>query len=260
VTGYDFNDGAGYEQLMGRWSREVGKAFLDWLQPPEKAHWLDVGCGTGILTQLIVASRNPAAVIAVDPAQSQIAHARSAAADARAEFRIADAEELPFADGSFDVVVASLVLNFLSRKERAISQMCRVARPGGLIAACVWDFAAERSPSGPLRRAIRRFGIAAPPIPGAETSTLGALTDLFEKRGLTGITATAIEVTVAFASFDDFWLSQTQRYAPTTKLIDALSRPDKQALKDAVYAELKPLPGGIGFPALANAIKGYSRA
>ena len=178
----------------------------------------------------------------------------------KAEFRLADAQELPFPDESFDVVASSLVLNFVPIRARAMSEMRRVVRPGGLIAACVWDFAAELSPSGPLRRAIRRIGIAPPPIPGTDASTLAALTDLFENGRLKGVTATAIEVTVSFPNFEDFWLSQTPYYAPTTKLIDAMSWTDRRALKEVVHADLQALPGGIGYRARANAIKGHRRA
>ena len=89
-------NGEAYEQFMGRWSRKVGKAFLAWLQPPKGAHWLDVGCGTGILTELISDSCTPASVTAVDPAASQIARARKGAAATKAEFQLADAQELPF--------------------------------------------------------------------------------------------------------------------------------------------------------------------
>ena len=260
MTAYSFDDSEAYEQFMGRWSREVGKAFLAWLQPPKGAHWLDVGCGTGIFTELISDSCAPASVTAVDPAASQIATARKGVARMKAEFRLAEAQELPFPDGSFDVVASSLVLNFVPDRARAMSEMLRVARPGGLIAACVWDLAAQLSPSGPLRHAIRRIGIAPPPIPGTDASTIAALTDLFENGGLKGVTATAIEVTVSFPNFEDFWLSQTPHYAPTTKLIDAMSWTDRQALKEAVRVDLQALPGGIGYSARANAIRGHRRA
>ena len=124
--------------------------------------------------------------------------------------------------------------------------------------------------SGILRRSFRRagrcaarsggIGIAPPPIPGTDASTHAALTDLFENEELTGVTATAIEVTVSFPNFEDFWLSQIPRYAPTTKLIDAMSSTDRQALKEVVRADLQALPGGLGYRARANAIKGHRRA
>jgi hypothetical protein len=136
-------------------------------------------------------------------------------------------------------------------------EMRRVARPGGLVAACVWDLAAELSPSGPLRRAMRQIGIDAPPVPGTEASSLAMLVDLFEKVGLTELNTTSIEVAVSFRDFDDFWLSQTPRYAPTTKVIAAMSLRDRQALMEAVRADLRPLPGGVGYSARANAVRGY---
>ena len=97
-----------------------------------------------------------------------------------ARFRLADAQDLPFSDASFDVVASALVMNFVPDRARAIAQMRRVARPGGLIAACVWDFAAELSPSGPLRRAMRRIGIDPSPVPGTDASGQAVLADLFE--------------------------------------------------------------------------------
>jgi ubiquinone/menaquinone biosynthesis C-methylase UbiE len=260
VTAHSFDDSEAYEQFMGRWSREVGKAFLAWLQPPTEAHWLDVGCGTGILTELISDSSAPASVIAVDPAESQITRARKGGARRKAEFRLADAQQLPFPDASFDVVASALVMNFVPDRERAMSEIRRVARPGALIAACVWDFAAELSPSGPLRRAMRRIGVDAPPVPGTDASGLVVLVDLFEKARLTAVTTTAIEVAASFRGFDEFWLSQTPRYAPTTKIIAAMSPRDQQALMEVVGADLRPLPGGVGYSARANAVRGYCPA
>ena len=260
MTAHRFDDGEAYEQFMGRWSREVGKAFLTWLEPPTGAHWLDVGCGTGIFTDLICASCAPASVIAVDPAESQIVHARKGDARRNAEFWLADAQDLPFPDASFDAVASALVMNFVPDRARAMSEMCRVARPGGLIAACVWDFAAELSPSGPLRRAMRRIGLDAPPVPGTDTSRLALLADLFERGRLRAVTTTSIEVAVSFRDFDDFWLSQTPRYAPTTKVIAAMPLADRQALMEAVRADLRPMPGGIGYPARANAVRGHCPA
>jgi ubiquinone/menaquinone biosynthesis C-methylase UbiE len=260
VTAHSFDDGEAYEQFMGRWSREIGKAFLAWLQPPAGAHWLDVGCGTGIFTELICASCAPASAIAVDPAQAQIAYARKGGATRKAEFQFADAQELPFPDVSFDVVASALALNFVPYRSRAMSEMHRVARPGGLIAACVWDFAAELSPSGPLRRAMRQIGIDAPPVPGTNASTLAALADLFERGRLKAVTTTSIEVAVSFRSFEDLWLSQTPRYTPTTKVISAMALRDRQVLMEAVRAELRVLPGGVGYSARANAVRGHCPA
>src|SRR5262245_9612706 len=117
---HSFDDSEAYEQFMGPWSREIGKAFLAWLQPPAGAHWLDVGCGTGILTQLISDSCAPTSLFAVDPSEAQIAYARRGSAGSKAQFRLADAQELPFPDASFEVVVSALVMNFVPDRTRAM--------------------------------------------------------------------------------------------------------------------------------------------
>jgi ubiquinone/menaquinone biosynthesis C-methylase UbiE len=260
VTAYSFNDSEAYEQFMGRWSREVGKAFLAWLQPPKGVHWLDVGCGTGIFTGLVSDACAPASLIAVDPSQALLSHARKGSAERKAEFRLADAQELPFPDASFDVVASALVMNFVPDRARAMSEIRRVARPGGLIAACVWDFAAELSPSGPLRRAMRRLGKNPPQAPGTEASGLAGLANLFKRARLRAVATTSIEVAVSFRGFDEFWLSQTSRYAPTTKVIAAMSPRRRQALMETIRADLRPLSGGVGYSARANAVRGHCPA
>jgi ubiquinone/menaquinone biosynthesis C-methylase UbiE len=220
------------------------------------AHWLEVGCGTGIFTALIASMCAPAKVVGIDPAQALIALARRRAETTKAEFWLADAQDLPFEDASFDVLASSLVLNFVPDKARALSEICRVVRPGGLIGACVWDFAAERSPSGPLRRAMRRIGIDAPPVPGTEASELSTLIELFEGEALTDVVATTIDVTVSFKNFDHFWNSQTPNNAPITNLIAAMAPKDQDDLRAMVRSELRHLTGGaVAYSACANAIK-----
>jgi ubiquinone/menaquinone biosynthesis C-methylase UbiE len=257
---HSFHDGAGYEQFMGRWSRALGQRFLRWVAPPADARWLDVGCGTGIFTELILDRCSPAAVFAVDPAKAQIEHALSQPVGQRAEFWLADAQALPFPDTSFDVVASALVMNFITDRPRALSEMRRVTRTGGVIAACVWDFAAELSPSWPLRLAMSRIGATVPQMPGARDSSLAALASLFANGGLDAIAGTCIDVTVAFADFDEFWRAQTPRYAPTTKILDALTKSDHARLMEVIRVELPAFPDGrIEYSARANAIKACAR-
>jgi ubiquinone/menaquinone biosynthesis C-methylase UbiE len=256
VTAHRFDDSEAYEQFMGRWSRKVGAAFLAWLQPPIGAHWLEVGCGTGIFTALIASMCEPARVVAIDPAQSLIARARRRAETTKAEFWLDDARNLPFPDASFDVLASSLVLNFVPDRARALSECCRVTRRGGLIGACVWDFAAERSPSGPLRGAMRRMGIDVPPIPGAETSRLSALTELFDGEALTDVVTTTIDVAVSFDNFDDYWNSQTPNNSPLISLIATMAPKDQDDLRAMLRSEFQHLAGGaVKYSARANAIK-----
>ena len=163
-------------------------------------------------------------------------------------------------DNSFDVVVSALVMNFVPDKARAMSEMRRVARPGGLVAACVWNLAAELSPSGPLRRAMRTLGIDAPPVPGTDASGLAVLVDLFEKAGLKGLNTTSFEVAVSFRDFDDFWRSQTPQFVPTTKIIAAMALEDRLALMEEVRAYLRPSGDGVGYSAWADAVSGHCPA
>ncbi len=256
MTAHGFDDSEAYEQFMGRWSRSIGAAFLAWLQPPIGADWLEVGCGTGIFTALIERSCAPATVIGIDPAQSQINHAGRRAETTKAVFRLGDAQDLPFDDASFDAIALPLVLNFIPDRARALSEIHRVARPGALIAACVWDFVAERSPSGPLRRAMRRIGIDVPPVPGTDASGLSTLAELFARERFNDVVTATIEVTVSFDSFDDFWSSQTPDRAPITRLIATLAPKDQDHLREMLRLELRPLAcGGVEYSACANAIR-----
>jgi len=251
-----FDDGAAYERFMGRWSRAVGAVFLDWVAPPAGARWLDVGCGTGIFTELILDTCSPAAVFAVDPAATQIDHACRQPVAQRADFRVADARALPFADGAFDVVASALVINFIPDRPRALSEMRRVARGGGIVVGYVWDFAAEASPSRPLRDGIRQIGATPPTLPGTEHSSLGALKTLFEEAGFESIDTRTIQVTLPYVDFDDFWRAQTPSYSPTSKMIAAMTSSERARLMETVRAGLPVgADGRIEYSARANAIK-----
>ena len=252
-----FDDGAAYDAFMGRWSRAVGPVFLDWLAAPKKAAWLDVGCGTGAFTTLIVKTCKPARVSAVDPGAAQIDFARRQPVAKRADFRVADAQALPFSDGTFDVVASALVINFIPDRARGVAEMRRVARPYGMVGGYVWDFAADRSPSWPFNRALQSLGIEPPQLPGTPVSTLDGLTALFAGAGLDDIATRAIEVTHAFKDFDTFWRTQTPLMHPVGKLVAAMSEADRAALMAAVRAQVPAGPDGkIAYAARANAVKG----
>ncbi len=252
-----FDDGAAYERAMGRWSRAVAPVFIEWVAPSPGARWLDVGCGTGAFTELVLDTCSPLTVSAVDPSAAQIDHARRQPAAERADFQVADALALPFPDAAFDVVASALVINFIPDRPKALSEMRRVARPGGIVAGYVWDFGAELSPSGPVRRGIRRFGAEVPPIPGTEQSSLEALNALFAQAGLERIATRAIEVTLPYTDFDDFWAAQTPAYLPTSTMIAGMTKDERARLRETVRAALPCPDGKIEYPARANAIKAY---
>jgi ubiquinone/menaquinone biosynthesis C-methylase UbiE len=251
-----FDDSAAYERAMGRWSRAVAPVFLQWLAPPASARWLDVGCGTGILAHTLLQLSSPATVVGIDPEFGQVAQASRGLAAGRATFQVADARRLPFADASFDIAASALVLNFIPERQQALAEMRRITSAGGRVAAYVWDFAEELSPSGPLRRGMRRFGADVPAIPGAAESRIQALTTLFEQAALERIETRTIEVCLAYRDFQDFWQAQTPGYYPTTKLIASMTESERSRLMRAVQAELPAAPGGVvEYFARANAIK-----
>jgi ubiquinone/menaquinone biosynthesis C-methylase UbiE len=197
----DFNNGAAYDRFMGRWSRAVGALFLNWVVPPKHARRLEVGCGTGAFTELVLHTCSPSGIIATDSAVEQIETAQHQLGGERVEFQIANAQMSPFPAGYFDVIASALVLNFISDRKGALQEMLRVGRPGGTVAAYVWDFTAGRAPNSCLALALRRMGIEVPRIPGSDGSTLDALRSSFEEVGFDEVTATPFDIPIGFRDF-----------------------------------------------------------
>lgn len=251
-----FDDAEAYERFMGRWSRSAGAVFLDWLDPPRGARWLDVGCGTGVFTELILNTCSPSAVTAVDPSHAQVEHARAQPVGQRAEFHVAGAQSMSFADGTFDVVASALVINFIPDRPAALKEMRRVARRGGVVAGYIWDFAGERTTSTPMRLAMRSVGITPPLTAGTEESSLASLRTLFERAGLEAGETRTIDVSMTFAGFDEYWSSQTPSFLPIGKAIMALPDAERANLQAALRHELTTAPDGrVMCEARANAIK-----
>jgi ubiquinone/menaquinone biosynthesis C-methylase UbiE len=252
----DFDDGPAYERFMGRWSRAAGATFLNWVAPRAGACWLDIGCGTGAFTELVLDTCAPSTIVGIDPSPEQIAFARKQPVGRRADFQVADAQALPFADGSFDTVAAALVLNFIEDRPRALGEIARVGRAGGCVAAFVWDFAAGRAPNSPIALALRRIGANPPAVPGADIANPEALTASFEHAGFREIDTRSFDVTVGYAQFEDFWRGQIPSFSPMAKIIAKLADTDRAKLKDSVRMQLPvDSEGKIVCSARANAIK-----
>src|SRR5262249_8107683 len=146
--------GDAYEPYVGCWSRLVAGEFVGWLDVPTGRQWLDVGCGTGALSQTILQRAQPSSVIGIDPSDGFLGHARRVITNARAEFRVGGALLLSVGDRAFDAAVAGLVLNFVPDPAKGVAEMKRATRSGGTVAACVWDYAREM-------QMMRRFWDAA---------------------------------------------------------------------------------------------------
>jgi SAM-dependent methyltransferase len=251
-----FDDGAAYERMMGTWSRLAGDVFLEWLAPAPGLRWIDVGCGNGAFTELIVERCRPAEVQGIDPSEGQLAFARTRPAGRMANFRQGDALALPFPQAAFDAAVMALVIFFVPDPAKGVAEMMRVVRPGGTVAAYAWDILGGGFPLEPLRIEMRALGITPLNPPSAAASRMDALKELWAGAGLTAIETREIIVQRTFANFDDFWATSLMG-ASVGPTIAALPPGDVELLKTRVRARLPADSAGrIAYQARANAIKG----
>jgi SAM-dependent methyltransferase len=251
-----FNDGAAYERMMGRWSRLAGDIFLDWLTPRARLRWIDVGCGNGAFTELIVARAAPAEVQGIDPSDGQLAYARTRSAAAMAKFRKGDAMALPFADRSFDVAVMALVIFFVPEPARGVAEMVRVVAPGGEIAAYAWDVAGGGFPLQPVQTELQAMGI--PPVrpPSSDASKMDALQRFWKGAGLVDVETRRIDVQRSFVDFEDFWSASTLSSA-IAPVVASMAADDLARLKQALRGRMPTDSAGrVVYGAWANAIKG----
>jgi SAM-dependent methyltransferase len=261
VAGDRWASGAAYEGFIGRWSRLVAPEFVDWLAQPAGLRWLDVGCGTGILTRTILDRSAPASVVGVDPAQPFVDHARQAVADARVAFRVGSADATGCEAASVDALVAGLVLNFVPDLDAALAEAQRVVRPTGIVAGYVWDYAAGM-------QLLRRFfdaAIALDPEMRAHDEGVrfpitheGRLAGAFEAAGLLEVDQRPIDVSTVFRDFDDLWTPFLRGTGPAPAYVVSLDEPARAALRDRLRASLsEEADGSIHLTARAWAVRGY---
>ena len=252
-----FDNGAAYERMMGVWSQLVGQVFLDWLSPATGQRWIDVGCGNGTFTEQLIQRCAPAEAQGIDPSEAQLAFARTRPGAESAVFLQGDAMALPFEDDRFDVAVMALVIHFVPDPAKSIGELTRVVRPGGLVAAYVWDALGGGDPIEPILTEMRSLGVPAL-SPSVHASRMEALCGLWTDAGLEEIETRAITVQRSFDSFDNFWQVTTATGGPRANL--GLMDADAVAeLKDRVRGRLPADgQGRITFSACANAIKGHA--
>lgn len=252
---FRFDDGAAYERHMGIWSRLAGEVFLDWLAPQPGLRWIDVGCGNGAFSELIVERCAPSGVDGIDPADGQLAFARTRPAARLARFHKGDAMGLPFPDDGFDVATMALVIFFVPDPAKGVAEMARVVRPGGLIAAYAWDILGHGFPLEPIQAELRAMNISSPPPPSVEAARMDTLQALWSGAGIRDIGTKVITVSRTFASFEEFWdIAMTSN---VRTVIAPMASADVAGLKARVRARLSPdAAGRVSFSAHANAIKG----
>ena len=251
-----FDNGATYEQYMGKWSQLVGEIFLDWLAPKPGLRWLDVGCGNGAFTEMLVERCTPVSVQGIDPSEEQLAFARKRPASRMAQYRQGDAMAIPFPDNSFDAAVMPLVIFFVPEPATGVAEMARVASLGGLVTAYAWDMPGGGFPYETLNAELREMGLDVPLPPNPDASAIVALLDLWTGAGLELIETRAITVQRTFADFADYWT--TVLGGPNVgPILKALTPEEEAILKTRLRARL-PLAasGQITYIAWANAVKG----
>ncbi len=252
--------GEAYEPFVGRWSRLVATEFLSWLAVPSGCTWLDVGCGTGALSQTILDLAEPKKICGIDPSEGFVSYARAQVNDARVKFDIGNAMSLPRESERFDAVVSGLVLNFVPDPAKALSEMSRISRPGGTVAVYVWDYAGEM-------QLVRHFWDAAVTLdPRALEHDEGRrspickaepLTSLFQSAGLKNVETKAIDVPTTFKNFDDYWSPFLGGQGPAPGYAMSLSEEKRVQLRELIRKRLPIEPdGSIHLVARAWAIRG----
>jgi len=249
-----------YERYGGRWSRKVAGEFLAWLNVPARQAWGDVGCGTGALFDAILARFDPKAVAAIDLSEGFIAAARRRIQDPRIRLEVGDATALPWQSRSSDVTVSGLVLNFVSDAAAMAREMARVTRPGGRVAAYVWDY-----PRG--MQMMRHFWDVAFKLDSnhsvldlAEQNPLcqpDPLAALFRAAGLGLVSVRIIEIPTVFRDFDDYWRPFLGKQGVAPTYLASLDLKNRNRIRDALKERLVPAANGsIAMTARAWAVRG----
>jgi SAM-dependent methyltransferase len=249
-----------YERFMGRWSRLVAAEFLGWLNAPPHSHWLDVGCGTGALSQIILATQQPVMITGIDSSAAFVAHGQQVFPAGQAQFKLGQAESIPAENNQFEATVSGLVLNFVPEPASAVAEMIRVTRPGGQVGFYVWDYAGRM-------QMLRYFWDAAVALdPGARALDEGerfplcrpeALAALMAGSGLIGLDVAPLEVVTPFTDFADFWEPFLGQVGPAPAYVGSLPAATRDKLVERLQATLpRAADGSIPLVARAWAVRG----
>ena len=250
----------GYDAFMGRWSRNLAPQFVAWLSVAPHRRWLDVGCGTGALTAAIQYGAAPCEVWGVDPSAEYVKYAEAALPKAHCQFLVGDAQALPDRLEGFDATVSGLALNLIPDYTRALAEMIRVTRPGGIVAVYVWDFANGMLLLRLLWDAATQLDAAARTFDQGNLYPIckpDPLRELFIGAGLSAVETQALEIPMVFRDFDDYWrpLAAGLGYAPG--YVASLPPAQRQQLRERLRTMLPTRDdGSISLTARAWAVRG----
>lgn len=229
-----------YGRFMGRYSEPLGARLLELVGVNPGHRVLDVGCGTGALTALLISQLGPGCVSAVDPSEAFVSEMRAQFPEVATE--LASAENLPFEDEAFDRSLAQLVVHFMTDPVVGLSEMARVTMPSGVVAASVWDHAGFGGPLTVFWQVVRSLDGAAPDesqLPGAAK---GSLAELFVAAGMPGATATSLSVGVVHQSFDEWWQPYTLGVGPAGAYVTKLDAQSQIELREECRRRLPAAP------------------
>lgn len=252
--------GDSYEPYIGRWSRLVAQEFIRWLAVPAGSRWLDVGSGTGALSQTILHTANPKKLRGIDRSRDYVEFTRSQMNDPRVEFEVGNAQALPMGLETFDAAVSGLVLNFVPHPDQMVTEMARAVGSGGAVALYVWDYAGRM-------QMLRHFWNAAVALdPAARDLDEGrrfpicspvALNTLFQNAGLSQVEVRPIDILAEFKDFNDYWNPFLGGQGPAPGYVMSLSDGRREQLRHRIYNSLPfALDGTIPLVMRAWAVKG----
>ena len=233
-----FSNAVAYDRYMGRWSRLLAPLFVEFAQVGEGSKVLDVGCGTGVLSETLASLTGASEIIGIDRSDAFVDHGQTRSTDPRIKCELGDAVDLPYPDNTFDHCLSLLVLQLIPDREKALSEMCRVTRRGGSVSACNWDGGGRMELQSTFREEAGKLDPA-----GFQKLTNhllrpyseGELKELWKATGFQEVQETGFKIDLAFACFEDYWLPQLHAVGPVGSYLASLPSDGQEALRSAMW-------------------------
>ena len=229
-----------YEYFMGRWSSLAAQKFLKWLSPKHGLKWLDVGCGSGALSESATNGYKPIGLIAIDQSEEFVLTTQRRL-NSNAICKVGNALDLPIEDSSVDLTVSGLVLNFIPNVQKSLAEMMRVTRKGGSVAVYIWDYAGKMDflqTFWETAEELRKEASALNEANRFSEFSVDALKKFFIEAGFDEVITAPIEIDTTFTDFDDYWMPFLGGQGPAPTYLMSLSETDREQLKNSIYERL----------------------